>query len=77
MLFLIGWETMTISSFFMILEGQGNRKGVVNAAFLFLAFGEASTVFIMLSFAGIFSSISSLDFLSTDPINAHQGQSCR
>ncbi len=61
--FLVGWETMTIASFFMILEGKGNRDGVRNAAFLFLAFGEGSSVFIMLAFAGLFSSAGSFDFL--------------
>ena len=64
-LFLIGWESMTISSFFMILEGKGNRKGVLNAAYLFLVFGEGSTIFIMLAFAGIFSAFKSFDFLAT------------
>jgi hydrogenase-4 component B len=67
-LFLIGWETMTLSSFFMILEGKGNRRGVLNAAYLFLAFGEGSTVFVMLCFAGIFFSIKSLDFLTSSSI---------
>jgi hydrogenase-4 component B len=62
-LFLIGWETMTLSSFFMILQGKGNRRGVLNAAYLFLAFGEGSTVFVMLAFAGMFSSTMSLAFL--------------
>lgn len=69
-LFLIGWETMTLSSFFMILEGKGNRSGVLNAAYLFLAFGEGSTVFVMLSFAGVFSSVKSLDFLSSNSLIA-------
>lgn len=64
-LFLIGWESMTISSFFMILQGKGSRKGILNAAFLFLAFGEGSSVFIMLAFSGIFASIHTLDFLSS------------
>ena len=68
--FLIGWESMTIASFFMILEGRGSREGVRNAAFLFLAFGEASTVFIMLAFAGLFSSVGSFDFLGPSPIGA-------
>jgi hydrogenase-4 component B len=67
-LFLIGWETMTLSSFYMILDGKGNRRGVLNAAYLFLAFGEGSTVFVMLGFAGIFSSVKSLDFLSSGSI---------
>jgi hydrogenase-4 component B len=70
-LFLIGWESMTIASFFMILEGKGNRRGVLNAAILFLAFGEGSTVFIMLAFSGMFASLHSLDFLSSSsPIAA-------
>jgi hydrogenase-4 component B len=69
-LFLIGWETMTIASFFMILEGRGVKKGVINAAFLFLAFGEGSTVLIMLAFAGMFGSFGSLGFLSTTSIVA-------
>ncbi|MHB8568198.1 MAG: proton-conducting transporter transmembrane domain-containing protein [Nitrososphaerales archaeon] len=69
-LFLVGWESMTIASFFMILEGKGIRKGVINAAFLFLAFGEGSSIFIMLAFAGIFSSYHSLDFLGATSVIA-------
>ncbi len=61
--FLIGWESMTIASFFMILEGKGSSEGVRNAAYLFLAFGEGSSVFIMLAFSGLFSSVGSFDFL--------------
>jgi hydrogenase-4 component B len=68
--FLIGWESMTIASFFMILEGRGSQEGVRNAAFMFLAFGEASTVFIMLAFAGLFSSVGTFDFLGPSPIGA-------
>ncbi len=62
--FLIGWESMTIASFFMILEGKGKPEGVRNAAFLFLAFGEGSSVFIMLAFSGLFSSVGTFDFLA-------------
>ena len=69
-LFLVGWETMTIASFFMILQGKGSKKGVLNAAYLFLAFGEASTVLIMLAFSGIFAGLHSLDFLSTSAVLA-------
>jgi len=69
-MFLIGWESMTIASFFMILEGKGNSEGVRNAAFLFLAFGEGSSVFIMLSFAGLFSSVGSFDFLGLTSVGA-------
>ena len=64
-LFLVGWETMTIASFFMILQGKGNKRGVINAAYLFLAFGEVSTVLIMLAFSGMFAGLHSLDFLSS------------
>ena len=69
-LFLVGWETMTIASFFMILQGKGNKKGVLNAAYLFLAFGEASSVLIMLAFSGIFAAFHSLDFLSSSAVLA-------
>jgi hydrogenase-4 component B len=68
--FLIGWESMTIASFFMILEGKGDSEGVRNAAFLFLAFGEGSSVFIMLSFAGLFSSVGSFNFLGITSVGA-------
>jgi hydrogenase-4 component B len=61
--FLVGWETMTIASFFMILKGKGNPDVVRKAAFLFLGFGEVSTVFVMLSFSGMLSSAGSFNFL--------------
>jgi formate hydrogenlyase subunit 3/multisubunit Na+/H+ antiporter MnhD subunit len=61
--FLIGWESMTIASFFMILHGKGKADAVRNAAFLFLAFGEGSTVFIMLAFSGMFSVVGNFEFL--------------
>jgi hydrogenase-4 component B len=67
--FLIGWEAMTLASFFMILQGKGSREGVRNAAFLFLAFGEASSVFIMLAFSGLFSSVGNFSFLGATPIS--------
>lgn len=62
--FLIGWESMTIASFFMILQGKGNPDGIRKAAYLFLAFGEASTVFVMLAFAGLFGTFGSFNFLA-------------
>ena len=61
--FLIGWESMTIASFFMILEGKGDREGVRYAAYLFLAFGEGSSVFIMLAFSGLFSAAGTFNFM--------------
>lgn len=66
--FLIGWESMTIASFFMILEGKGDREGVRNAAYLFLAFGEGSSVFIMLAFSGLFSSVGTFNVLGPSAV---------
>ncbi len=45
--FLIGWEGMTIASFLAISA----RKDSMRAAYVFLAFGELSTMLLMLSFA--------------------------
>ncbi len=53
LLFLIGWETMTIASYGMILQALGRRSRVFSAAFVFLAFGEASTLFVVLAVAGL------------------------
>ena len=66
--FLVGWESMTIASFFMILEGKGDREGVRNAAYLFLAFGEGSSVFIMLAFSGLFSAAGTFNFMGSDVV---------
>ena len=49
-LFLIGWEVMTIALTFQILE----RRGSMTNAFQFLAFGEASTMFLLLGFAALY-----------------------
>ncbi|MEM0117879.1 MAG: proton-conducting transporter membrane subunit [Conexivisphaerales archaeon] len=53
--FLASWETMTIASFFMILQGEGDRGPLRQAAYTFLVFGELSTLLVTLSFAGIFA----------------------
>jgi hydrogenase-4 component B len=68
--FLIGWESMTIASFFMILQGKGNPDGIRKAAYLFLAFGEASTVFVMLSFAGLYGTFGTFNFLAVSSLYA-------
>jgi hydrogenase-4 component B len=68
--FLIGWESMTIASFFMILQGKGNPDGIRKAAYLFLAFGEASTVFVMLSFAGLYGTFGTFNFLAISSLYA-------
>lgn len=51
--FLLGWEGMTLGVFAMILRGTGPRPRVYPAAFLFLAFGEGSTLALLLAFAGL------------------------
>lgn len=48
-LFLIGWETMTLASYGMILQARGRSGRVFDAAFVFLAFGEGSTLFVILA----------------------------
>jgi hydrogenase-4 component B len=53
LLFLIGWESMTLGSFGMILGASGRPRRVFSAAFVFLAFGEASTLFVFLAVAGL------------------------
>lgn len=53
LLFLIGWETMTLASYGMILQARGPSDRVFSAAFIFLAFGEASTLLILVVVAGL------------------------
>jgi hydrogenase-4 component B len=53
LLFLIGWETMTLASYGMILQAHGRSGKVFSAAFVFLAFGEASTLLVFVAVAGL------------------------
>ena len=53
LLFLIGWETMTLASYGMILQARGRSGRVFSAAFVFLAFGEASTLLVVVAVAGL------------------------
>jgi hydrogenase-4 component B len=53
LLFLVGWETMTLASYGMILQAHGRSGRVFSAAFVFLAFGEASTLLVFVAFAGL------------------------
>jgi hydrogenase-4 component B len=53
LLFLIGWEVMTLASYGMILQAHGRSGRVFSAAFVFLAFGEASTLLVFLAVAGL------------------------
>ncbi len=51
LLFLAAWEAMTLAAYWMILEASGERARVYSAGFLFLAFGEASTVLLAVMIA--------------------------
>jgi len=51
--FLIGWEGMTIAAYAMILQAVGRRDRVFSAAFVFLAFGEASTLLVIVALAAL------------------------
>ncbi|MHB1687170.1 MAG: proton-conducting transporter transmembrane domain-containing protein [Ignavibacteriaceae bacterium] len=59
-LFLIGWEIMTIALAFQILE----RRDSMNNAFQFLAFGEASTMFLLLGFAALYLTNNSFSLIN-------------
>jgi hydrogenase-4 component B len=54
LLFLIGWETMTLASYGMILQAHGRSGRVFSAAFVFLAFGEASTLLVVVAVAALY-----------------------
>jgi hydrogenase-4 component B len=53
LLFLMAWETMTLASYGMILEARGRPDRIFSAAFVFLAFGEASTLLVVVVVAGL------------------------
>lgn len=65
-LFLTGWEIMTIALAFQILE----RKDSMKDAFQFLAFGEASTMFLILGFGSLYLSNNSFSLIHTSPSNS-------
>ncbi|EQD72357.1 hydrogenase 4 subunit B, partial [mine drainage metagenome] len=51
LVFLAGWEAMTLASYWMILEATGRPSRIFSAAFVFLAFGEASSLLIAVAIA--------------------------
>ncbi len=70
-LFLIGWETMTIASYGMILQASGRPGRIFSAAFVFLAFGEASTLFALVAVAGLWVGTGTFvmtPFVATGPL---------
>ena len=59
-IFLIGWEIMTISSYLLITEHEGSHK----EAFQFLSFSEISTVSLIIAFVSLRVSDNSFTLLS-------------
>ena len=51
LVFLAAWEGMTLASYWMILEAHGRSEAVYSAAYVFLAFGEASTLLVAIAIA--------------------------
>jgi|YelNatPaOPRAMG01_1025707.scaffolds.fasta_scaffold00153_51 formate hydrogenlyase subunit 3/multisubunit Na+/H+ antiporter MnhD subunit len=64
--FLIGWELMTIALTFQILE----RRNSMTDAFQFLAFGEASTMFLILGFAALYFTNNSFSLINASHASA-------
>ncbi|MHB8352532.1 MAG: proton-conducting transporter transmembrane domain-containing protein [Thermoplasmata archaeon] len=70
-LFLAAWETMTLAAYWMILEAVGRPIRIFSAAFVFLAFGEASTLLVAVAVGGLFAGSGSFAMAvigPTDPI---------
>ncbi len=68
--FLVAWESMTFSSYLLILRHQRDLK-VARGAFLFLALGEAGFAMIVAALGILAVQAGSLDFAV---IQAHAGQ---
>jgi hydrogenase-4 component B len=61
--FIFAWEGMTISGYFLI----GYRKGVSNIPpYVFLVYGELSSLLIVVMFAGMYSQTGSMMFTRAD-----------
>ena len=59
--FMIGWEIATIFSYLLIMEHKHSFK----EAFEFLAFGEVSTISLIIAFASLYFKNHSLSFVGT------------
>jgi len=60
--FLIIWEIMSLSSFFLVIF-ENEKKEVLKAGIKYLVFMHVSVIFIMLMFAILATQASSLDFM--------------
>ena len=54
LLFLAAWEVMTLAAYWIILEATGRPVRIFSAAFVFLAFGEASTLLTTVAIAALY-----------------------
>lgn len=59
--FLFGWESMTICGYYLL--GYRTRSGNI-PPYVFLVFGELSTLLILLGFAGSYSQFGSFSFIT-------------
>ncbi|NNN16930.1 MAG: hypothetical protein HKL79_00995 [Thermoplasmata archaeon] len=65
LVFLAGWEAMTLASYWMILEATGRPNRIFSAAFVFLAFGEASSLLIAVAIAAFYAVSGSFGMMAT------------
>lgn len=63
MMFLICWEIMSLSSFFLVIF-ENEKKDVLKAGIKYLVFMHVSVIFIMLAFAILSNEAQSFDFSS-------------
>ncbi len=61
-LFLAAWETMTLAAVAMLLQSAGPRTRVFSAAFVFLAFGEGSSLAIAVAVGALHAGRGNFEF---------------
>ena len=61
-LFLLGWEVMSVVCYLLIVQRQGPENGHADAGYLLLAMGEAGTLAAGLGFLLLAINVQSLDF---------------
>lgn len=62
LLFLVLWEMMSLSSFFLVIF-EGEKKDVLNAGIKYLVYMHLSVIFIIAMFAVLTNTAGSLDFI--------------
>ena len=61
-LFLLGWEVMSVLSYLLIVHHRHQENGHSSAGYLLLAMGEAGTLAAALSFLVLAMNVNSVDF---------------